>query len=489
MSINNLRQWSVNPAKELPELDYLDVTGNNHWLPDQRVLQLSMLARVEGVRMSQYCDACALCKTMPSGSTGVNSSCPSNHDKLSSPSAWEWRGEIQYGKALDFIDSGFWPTCLVNDVCKTEQYRLPYTAGVGDGPKKGSFALYATGSMALLVNIAVVVLIVMNRDLRADLAVFLALNIAVCDVLVGMTTLLHARFEWGILYTEYLLDQLQGNDYDFHSRVIKINNIRGVILTCAVTSQVLCSALAMLDKFLKIVFAMKPDIRLGRRAALLALMFSWLLSTTFAILPAFRIGDMAYTDNITGSSPLPTDKRAGDKLEYHVGFATGSQVALLSFQLAGFVLYLPIFIVAKRSGANVGIQRTAAIARKIALVIFTNLVLFTVPIVCVVFEMVIWSDAYEAIEEDWTRCTLDELHWYLFTTNILPGLCLSINAALDPFLYVLRHPKVKQQLDRLRSQCRSAMGECFAYLMQKIECNSTTVDPTNHGVEMQEEKL
>ena len=123
-----------------------------------------------------------------------------------------------------------------------------------------------------------------------------------------------------------------------------------------------------LEKFFKIVFAMKPNIRIGRRVVLLSLFLFWSLCVTFAVLPAFNVGRMTY---ISVSLTLPTDQQL-----FKVGIATGVQLVLIIIQLTSFFLYVPIFIVAKRSGGNVGIKREAAIAKKIALLLFLSFFFF-----------------------------------------------------------------------------------------------------------------
>ena len=82
-------------------------------------------------------------------------------------------------------------------------------------------------------------------------------------------------------------------------------------------------------------------------------------------------------DSILGIS-VPTDQwiTVSGKGARPVGIAAGVGIVLIIIQLTSFLLYLPIFIVTKRSGANVGIKREAAIARKIALLVFTNLIFF-----------------------------------------------------------------------------------------------------------------
>ena len=476
LSFNDLRDWKVNPTNELQGLRKLDVTGSKeHWPPSEQLLQLSNLTTVEGVRLSQYCQDCSVCKMT---SNDVNPSCSADPE-LSSPSDWRWHDEIQYGRALDFIKLGFWPTCLADDVCRIDQFELPYFTSVHDVIIESSSVLYGTGSMALLVNIGMFSLIVLHKSLRNDLAICLLLNIAVCDALIALVAVLWIRFDIVEMYTMYLLDKLQGNYYGFSvfvNRWEKRANITGAILTWAVVSHVFGSVIAMFDKFLKIVFAMKPDVRLGRKAAVLSLCFSWSLSATFAVLPVFGIGRMTYTDWRTTTS-LPTDQmtRAKDgRYKQPIGFAFGSQIALVILQLASFLLYVPIFIVAKQSGTNVGVKREVAIARKIALLLCTNFIFFTVPVVVGVLRVAV-ADLNHHEYEGWRSFTLTDAQWYGFLFDILPVLCLSINSLLNPFLYAMRHPKVRQQLNPLLSRCGAAMRECFETLRQNLRCHATSL--------------
>ena len=69
-------------------------------------------------------------------------------------------------------------------------------------------------------------------------------------------------------------------------------------MTCSVFSSVFGSFLAMLEKFCKIVYGMKPNVRLGRKTVVLSLLLSWSLSATFAILPVYGIGGMKYTGHL-----------------------------------------------------------------------------------------------------------------------------------------------------------------------------------------------
>ena len=146
-------------------------------------------------------------------------------------------------------------------------------------------------------------------------------------------------------------------------------NITGTNLACAMASHVFGSGISMLDKLLMIVFAMKSDFRLGRKASVV-------LASSLLLVTLRRLCCSACPPNRTNdakgwldSTRLPIDQSTIEHgaQKWPTGFAAGSQIALVLLQLASFVLYVPIFIV-------------------------TNLVFFTVPIISssVFFELQCW---------------------------------------------------------------------------------------------------
>ena len=286
-----------------------------------------------------------------------------------------------------------------------------------------------------------------------------------CDVLIGLFTVLYARYMG--MWFDFLFKELEGNPYYFQSQVIKHRNNLGPIVTCAVVSEVCGSFILTLEKFLKIVFAMKPDLRIGKRGVILLLILSWSFSVTYAVLPVFNVG-MTYS-----KSGIPTDEGNAP-----VGIARGTQIAGVIIQLTSCALYVPIFIVAKRSGGNVGIKREAAIAKKITLLVFTNLFFFVVPAVFLIFRDELWR-----LQDN---KTLTQNQWIYFAeTGTLSLCCVSINSFLNPFLFALRHPKIKQQLHQISTRCRTVLSECFVTLVQHLRCHSNTAQQEN-DMEMME---
>ena len=172
-------------------------------------------------------------------------------------------------------------------------------------------------------------------------------------------------------------------------------------------------------------------------------------------------------------TPLPTDRaiRRKDRFEVPVGIAAGVQIVLIIIQLTSLVLYLPIFIVAKRSGANVGIKREAAIAKKIALLIFLSIFFFFLlfPYCSLFFgtKLFIIAVLYEFSAQHLTKA-----QWTSFAFLSLPILCVRINSILNPFLVALRHPKIKRHLNPRFIRSRTVLSENFPALVQHLHCRS-----------------
>ena len=385
--------------------------------------------------------------------TEINSSSCSRYDRFSSPSG---------RNGSDQILDGFWSVCLCNNCEQTfdRMEALNNSLSALNFILKSRFSLYVTCSVALLVNITVVLVIVFNKSLRSDIAVLLICNIAVWDAVISISSVLYARFNFFRTLKEV---QEGGDNDDLDSKLRKQKNIMGPIFTHAVASQVWGTFMLTLEKFLKIVFAMKPDIRIGRRGVFLSLFLFYLLSVTFAVLPVFNVEHMEYTIG----TPLPNDHHS------LVGIAAGVQLVLIIIQLTSLGLYLPIFIVAKRSGANVGIKREAAIAKKIVPLVVTNLIFFTFPLALGAFAIDIWDEILN----------ITVAKAFLFF--VLPALCVSINSILNPFLVALRHPKIKGKLKLIYIRCRTVLSECFAALVQHLHCHTNTVQQENE-IEMRD---
>ena len=151
-----------------------------------------------------------------------------------------------------------------------------------------------------------------------------------------------------------------------------------------------------------------------------------------------------------------------------IRIAAAVQITLVIIQLISLLLYLPIFLVARKSGANVGIKRETTIARKIALLVFTNLLFFAIPMILGIFALSIWDVHGIAIEENWEESAFESYRWYLASQQTLPMLCVAINALLNPFFLAIRHPKIKQKIFVITARCAAAVNRFVGFFRQSL---------------------
>ena len=244
------------------------MTGNEHWSPSEQLLKLNRLEEVEGVRWTEYCKNCALVK-IETQRADANST-PWRYEDLHSPHGLYWYNDIEYGKPLEFIKLGFCSTCLCDAPCYENQIDLPYEKAVLYIIEKIAYTLYATCSVGFLVNMAVVLIILCNPSLRRDLAVCLVLNITLCDVFVNSACSIYSIYQTYRTFPDYFENiGLEDSEKDVEdgnivsqSKTMQLRNIIGPILTFAMASQVFGSFIMTFEKFLKIVYSKRPDLRI-----------------------------------------------------------------------------------------------------------------------------------------------------------------------------------------------------------------------------------
>ena len=472
------------------------MTGNEHWSPSEQLLKLNRLEEVEGVTWTEYCKNCALVKIETQGADA--NSTPWCYEEFHSPHGWYWHNDIEYGKPLEFIKLGFWPTCLCDAPCYDNQIDLPYSKAILYINEKIVYTLYATCSVGFLVNIAVVLVILCNPSLRRDLAVCLVLNITLCDVFVDSACSIYSIYQPDRIHADYVENigpedsekDVEDGNIVSETKTMQLRNIIGPILTFAMASQVFGSFILTFEKFLKIVYSMRPDLRIPKSASKIYVFISWTCCAIFAILPALEVGGMSY-NVFLDSMPLPSDYSVIADHEYYyeqapeIRIAAAVQITLVIIQLISLLLYLPIFLVARKSGANVGIKRETTIARKIALLVFTNLLFFTIPMILGIFALAIWDVHGIEIEENWEESAFESYRWYLASSQSLPMLCLAINALLNPLILAIRHPKIKQKIDVITARCAAAVNRFVGFFRQCLHTwhNSDETEQEN-SIEM-----
>ena len=194
------------------------------------------------------------------------------------------------------------------------------------------------------------------------------------------------------------------------------------------TSSITSVALT-LERYLCIVFAMKPDIRMTPRLASLAIAFNWVAASSFmSIAHYFKI----YRRNVL-CIPIIYDSSLPIETRY--------SIALGSIGIALYLLTIPmhihIYMVVKRSSQQMGVQRESTLAKRIAILVGTNLVFFLTPILLLGVWRLLVSDRQQMLLSIYFRKAIGE--W-------IPQYCLCINSCLNPLVHAFRNDKFKNAL-------------------------------------------
>ena len=462
---------------ELPSLLRLNATGNDNWRPGNDFLKLKGLVQVLGLDFNKHCRECHLVKREyirgDKMIAAYQQHCAMFFEK-NYPEQWDWNGDIKYGETFNVVAAGFWPLCLCRNPCIVQEILNPFIKATANLSLAAQNILYLTGPFAILVNGAVILSILFSKELRKNTALLLIGNLAACDLFVGVHSILFVQYNFPRSRVVMYQKILDGFEYDQNTSETELirtwTYIMGPMLTMAVTLQVLLSVIMTADKFLKICFAMRPQVALTKRKTLVLLLLSWLVSLTFSILPVFNVGRMRYVDTYW-TIPLPTDQAIRGKRYFtiRIGTAAAVQVFLMAIQAISLLAYIPIFIVAKKSEGNFGIRNEARIAKKIFPLVFSNLVFFTIPISLAVFDDKINSKLASR------QRSLAEIQATTFLFTNMPVLCVNTNSILNPFLYAMRHPKIKAKLRTKLSPIAAGFSGCLSAVRRCLNIQPNAV--------------
>ena len=435
LSFNELREWKGNISENLPSLESVDLTGNHLYLPGDNLFTLSSLMEISGVTWNAHCRECPLVKTeLLMKLNDSDLSC------ISEPEEFIFADEIQYGRSISFVRRGFSPQCLCEDNCFLKEIGRPYDLALNTLPRNLFYVEYIFGVIAVVLNLVVVFICFGCRSMRKSTSFILIGNIGVCDVIMGVYSVLIARYtvyEFIVNENEYPGMDTFVNDYC---------DIMGVIFTTAQITSVSSSFLATLERYLSIVYCMNPEARLRKTVALWCLAAIWSVSIGYSLLAVFHVGGLRYHGEFTCMMPFVNGP---DQYDTSI---TGLAVAamLVLFYLVSIALYIHIFVHVRKTGISAGVKRKAALAKNISLMVCTNFAFFIIPMVCTLLFVYKFEELIYAFKVD----SLRSLKVYFIMLSWLPVVFLSFNSCLNPFLCAFRHPKFRKELNTCTNKCQ-----------------------------------
>ncbi|KAK3753400.1 hypothetical protein QZH41_006411 [Actinostola sp. cb2023] len=298
---------------------------------------------------------------------------------------------------------------------------------------------YFLAAVAIATNFIVVIVTASSKSLRESTAFLLIAQMALCDVFMGVYAAGIARGH-----------RLAGNALLFPQwRRVTCPYFRS-IFTIAQFMDVSTCFLVTLERYLAIVFSMRPFVRLEKLpAACLSVLFCVIAGTLCALIQIIDRGQI--TDNFM--CLLIRDFEKSSSL--HV-----SQFVLLIttvWYLIIIAMYLHIYIYVKKSRKDTGVQghRDSKLARIIGLVILSNVVFFVIPNLTIIV-MTIGSFYFRTS----AAANSTVRRW-------LPPMCLVFNSCINPFLFAFRNDKFQAALRSIFFRYVGMLNNLKAKVRQK----------------------
>ncbi|XP_022795589.1 uncharacterized protein LOC111334161 [Stylophora pistillata] len=196
----------------------------------------------------------------------------------------------------------------------------------------------------------------------------------------------------------------------------------------------LTSLLMTIERYVAIVFCMKPDIRLRYKAIRITLPLIWIAGVTAATLA--QILDLRH-DVKPGKMCL--FYRNSDKVSSF--FINEIVMLFLVFiYLLVVFFYLHIFIVVRRSARKAGARRESQLAKRICLIVLSSFVFFAAPNFTLAWFIINGGAVFEDGRMNRT------LLWWL------PPVCLVVNACLNPLIFAFKNDKFTSSLKTIASR-------------------------------------
>lgn len=283
-------------------------------------------------------------------------------------------------------------------------------------------AEYFLTPMIIILNLTVFVTTLTTKNLRKLPTMLLVANLAMSDFFVGIYSLAITASRHAMSYQRFV------------TVMDSLCPALGFLWVIGQFMAALSSFLLTTERYVVIIFSMRPSISFTTKTCLYSVLACWTVAVLMALLPLFRVG--TYT---TTTFCIPIQPAKG----IPHSFAYSTSLVAIGFLLYMFTLpmYVHIFLHVRKSGNQMGIKRDGRLAKKISILVVTNLTFFLLPI----FIALLWlfTQTFNNIP--------------LSTREILVGsfttICFSINSFLNPLLYAFRDRRfrfsIKQRYYRL----------------------------------------
>lgn len=425
LSSNQLESWRGNLTNELPQLMFLNISDNTNLTLPPAVMKLRRLKEIRGVTWNKHCLNCKLVRNYTFQNEDLKK------DDIDISVSQLVKGDYISGKKfncrmnrlvvseslVNYAKHGFFALCLQEEhsACLKSEVRVTPVHRCWDLANKILNVVYFTSPIALVLNLTVVLVSLTTKVLRRKVTMLLTSSMAASDLLVSVYSimLITAR---KMPYVEYLVYQ-EG---------LFCNTLGFMWLTGQIVSYK-TSLWLTIERFLAIVYSMEPSVRITRGRAVTLIVFTWCLGLAVATLPLAKIS--VYTSN-TYCVPIRPIKDIPHSYEMSIALSVWGMLVYFTI----IPLYIKIFISVRKTSEQAGIRRDGSVAKKIAILVMSNMVFFFLPVVI----GFLWLTTN-------LKNTMSPQNREILT-GVIPTILFSFNAFINPLLYAFRAEKFQESI-------------------------------------------
>lgn len=279
---------------------------------------------------------------------------------------------------------------------------------------------FPIGIFAFFLNLIVLVVIVTNKNLRSNASLLLVSSMCASGVISSVYSVAIA--------TVYQIVPVN----EIESKRVSICPSLGFIAALSLSSMILISLAVTIERYLAVVFCMKLHIRLRIRHAYYCLLVTWLVALSMAgwsVADSNIYSTKGYETYICLSIQSVLEKK-------YLAYTVTSIIISAIGYLPTIPLYVHIFVVVRKSGSKFGIKREATLARRIFLLVGSNVLFMAVPM-CLSHVAIATGE----------MGGFSETSKFIVVTST-KVICMSINALLNPILYGCRNDNFKKALKK-----------------------------------------
>ena len=337
--------------------------------------------------------------------------------------------------AVIFAEHGFYPFCSLKYQSKCAPIEVKYPDAseirkMTSVPQKLFYSSYIMGAIAIVFNLIILITVISSRSLRQSTSMVLLTNMAICDLLIGIYSIIIGDLNiFNFLFTTAISP---GQKLVLGRRVLC--RVTTVIFTSAQCVAAVTSLLLVVEKYCSIVYCMNPNRRLSKKVAFVCIMSAWGLSLGYALSPLHHDSNLSFSPTMMCSFPVSSKS---DTFLICLGI-------LVALYIMNIPLYMGIFLFVRQSGANLGIKRETAILKKISLVVATNFFLLLTPLILII-TLVPLENIHDVI-----NLNSDKNTQVLFVFGFwFPITCLGLNSCINPTLCTFRQGQFIKQIRKI----------------------------------------